>query len=117
MLLQLRKVAEVHVGAIADRRHSLGDPSAIEAALREVGFHDIRARRCVRTIKFRDGSAFLRLNAMALVGMSDFRTRSDEERQKMVTVIVRDSEERLGNHMKAGELAYELGTNVVLASA
>jgi ubiquinone/menaquinone biosynthesis C-methylase UbiE len=117
VLLQLRKAAEKHVGPIADRRHSLGNTDAHEAALRDAGFHDVRARHYTRTIRFRDGSAFLRLNAMALVSMSDFRTQSDEERQKMVTAIVRDSEEQLGEHMKEGALAYELGTNVVLARA
>jgi ubiquinone/menaquinone biosynthesis C-methylase UbiE len=117
VLLQLRKVAEEHVGAIADRRHSLGDTSALESALRAAGFKDFRASSHSRTIRFEDGLAFLRLNAMALVGMSDARTESEEERQKRVAVIVRDSAERLGERMKNGALAYELGTNVVLARA
>jgi ubiquinone/menaquinone biosynthesis C-methylase UbiE len=117
VLLELRRVAESHVGGIADRRHSLGDPSPIEAALSRAGFRDVRARRYVRTIHFRDGVSFLRLNAAALVSMSEFRTQSDEERQRMVGLIVHDSKERLSGALSGGELAYELGTNVVLATA
>jgi SAM-dependent methyltransferase len=117
VLLHLRKVAERHVGAISDRRHTLGDTSALEAALREAGFKDVRASNYSRTIRFEDGSAFLRLNAMALVSMSDARTASEEERQRKVAAIVRDSEEWLGERLKNGALAYELGTNVVLARA
>lgn len=117
VLLQMRRVAEEHVGPIADRRHSLGDPSALEAALREAGFDDVRTISYSRTIRFADGSVFLRLNAMALVSMSDARIESEEERQKRVAAIVRDSEERLGEHMRGGALDYEIGTNVVLARA
>jgi ubiquinone/menaquinone biosynthesis C-methylase UbiE len=117
VLLQLRKVAEAHVGPIADRRHGLGDPSALEAALEDAGFHEIRTDHHTRTMRFADGRAFLHLNAMALVSMSDFRTQSDEERQKMVTAIARASEEQLSAQMEAGALAYQLGANVVLARA
>jgi hypothetical protein len=117
VLLELRRVAEEHVGAIADRRHSLGDTGPLETVLKEAGFKDVRAKTYTRTISFGNGSAFLRLNAMALVSMSDARTEGEEERQKRVDAIVRVSEERLGGRMSNGALAYELGTNVVLAKA
>ena len=118
VLLQLRSVAERHIGPIADRRHSLGDPAPIEAALDEAGFHDIRSTRHVRTIRFDDGSAFVRLNAMALVGMSaSSRDLTDQDRQSRIDAIVRDSIEEIRDRMKAGGLEYELGANVVLASA
>jgi ubiquinone/menaquinone biosynthesis C-methylase UbiE len=117
VLLELRRVAEEHVGAIADRRHSLGDTAPLETVLKEAGFEDVRAKIYTRTISFENGSAFLRLNAMALVSMSDARTEGEEERQKRVDAIVRVSEERLGGRMSSGALAYELGTNVVLAKA
>jgi ubiquinone/menaquinone biosynthesis C-methylase UbiE len=117
VLLELRRVAEEHVGAIADRRHSLGDTGPLEAVLKEAGFKGVRAKSYSRTISFENGSAFLRLNAMALVSMSDARTDSEEERQKRVDAIVRASEQRFRGRMKSGALAYELGTNVVLAKA
>jgi ubiquinone/menaquinone biosynthesis C-methylase UbiE len=117
VLLELRRVAEEQLGAIADRRHSLGDTGPLEAVLKEAGFKDVRAKSYSRTIRFENGPAFVRLNAMALVSMSDARTEGEEERQKRVAAIVRASEERLGGRMKNGALAYELGTNVVLAKA
>jgi ubiquinone/menaquinone biosynthesis C-methylase UbiE len=117
VLRKLREVAETHVGPIADRRHSLGDPSPLEAALEQAGFRDIRAKRQSRTIRFDDGPAFLRLNAMALVGMSaSSGTLSDEARQAAVAAIASDSAEAIREHMDAGALDYEIGTNVVLAS-
>jgi ubiquinone/menaquinone biosynthesis C-methylase UbiE len=118
VLLALRRVAEGHVGAVADRRHFLGEPDALEAVLREAGFRDVRSKRYARTIRFDDGAAFLRLNAMALVGMSaSGGALGEEERQRKVGEIVRDSAEAIRAHLDAGALTYEIGTNVVLARA
>jgi ubiquinone/menaquinone biosynthesis C-methylase UbiE len=118
VLLQLRKVAEEHVGPIADRRHSLGDPGPLEAVLEQTGFRDIRSKRSSRTIRFDDGMAFVHLNAMALVGMSaSSRSLSDEDRQAAIAAIVRDSAEAIREYMDGDALAYEIGTNVVLARA
>ena len=115
---ELRRVAERHVGPVVDRRHGLGEAGPVEAALREAGFHDIRSRRYSREIRFADGSAFIRLNAMALVGMSaGSKELSETERQRIVTAIVADSAELLGRHTDDAGLAYELGANVVLARA
>lgn len=117
VLLRLRTIAERHVGPIADRRHALGDPEPVEAALEEAGFRDVRSERYRRTIRFSDGSAFLRLNAMALVSMSASGPRPEDERRDIVDAIVRDSEEQVRTPATAAELEYDLGTNVVLARA
>lgn len=118
LLRQLRSVAEAHLGPISDRRHSLGDPGPLEAALRDAGFHDVRSKRLARTIRFGDGSTFVRLNAMALVSMSAASsTPGDEERQRLVATICRDSAELVRRHSDARGFAYEIGTNVTLARA
>ena len=118
VLRQLRRVAEQHVGPIRDRRHSLGDPRPVEAALREAGFHDVRSKRSVRTIRFSDGSTFVRLNAMALVNMgASSAALDDEERRRLVDAITRDSGDLVRLHTDQAGFAYEIGTNVTVAQA
>ena len=51
VLHRLRGIAERHVGPIADRRHSLGDPGPLEAVLLAAGFH-VRSKQLSRTIRF-----------------------------------------------------------------
>lgn len=114
---QLRRVAERHVGSIADRRHSLGDPSPVETALRDAGFRDIRSTIVMRTVRFEDGLVFVRMNAMALVGMSaNAGEMAEAERQRLVDVIVRESADVLARYSDARGLRYELATNVTTAS-
>jgi len=116
VLRELRAIAERHVGPIADRRHSLGDPRALESVLREIGFHDVRSKQFSRTIRFRDGSIFVRLNAMALVSMSaQAGTLDDEARQRIIDAIVSDSADLVRSHTDDAGFAYEIGTNVALA--
>ena len=118
VLRELRRVAEKHLGPISDRRHSLGDPDSLEDSLREAGFHDVRSKRLARSIRFNDGSTFVRLNAMALVSMSAASTTlGDEERQRLVGAITRDSAELARLHSDQGGFVYEIGTNVTLARA
>lgn len=116
VLRQLRDVAERHVGGISDRRYALGDPGPLEVALREAGFHEVRSTRSTRRIRFGDGSAFVRLNAMALVGMSSAsRVIEDEERQRLVAAIARDSAELVRRHSDQAGFSFEIGANVTLA--
>ena len=118
VLRELRRVAEQHVGPIRDRRHGLGDPEPVEAALREAGFHDVRSKRSVRSIRFSDGSTFVRLNAMALVSMgASSAALDDQERRRLVDAITRDSADLVRLHTDQGGFAYEIGTNVTLARA
>jgi SAM-dependent methyltransferase len=114
----LRIVAERHLGAIADNRYSFGDAALIEALFREAGFHDIRSKTISRTIRFNDDAPLLRLNTMALVGMSAAgKAMSDEERKVVVDAIVSDCEPVLQPYTNGSELAFEAGTNLVTAKA
>jgi ubiquinone/menaquinone biosynthesis C-methylase UbiE len=118
VLRALRRVAEERVGPIADRRHSLGEPGPVETLLRDAGFREVRSKRRARTIRFPDGGMFVRLNAMALVGMSaKAKELGDEDRQRIVSAIVDDSAELVKLHTDRAGFAYEIGTNVVLATA
>jgi ubiquinone/menaquinone biosynthesis C-methylase UbiE len=110
---ELRQVAERHLGAIADQRHSFGDPALLEALLQEAGFHDIHLRRLSRTIRFDEGAPFVRLNTMALVGMSALgKAMSDQERQGVVDAIVSESVAVLQPYTDGSGLAFELSTNL-----
>lgn len=116
VLLELRHVAERHLGPLVDRRHSCGEAEPLEALLRQAGFRDVRSKRTSRTIRFDDGSVFVRLNAMALLGMSAAsRTMSDDERGKRVAAIVRDSADVLRRQTDEQGFAFEIGANVVTA--
>jgi ubiquinone/menaquinone biosynthesis C-methylase UbiE len=118
VLHELRRIAERHLGPVADRRHGLGDPGPLEAVLRQAGFHDVRSKRYTKTIRFQDGSVFVRLNAMALISMStQGSTLDDAGRQRIVDAIVADSADLVRSHTDGSKFAYEIGTNVVLARA
>lgn len=113
---ELRRVAERHLGAIDDQRYSFGDAAALEALLRDAGFHDVRSRTISRTIRFTDGAPFLRLNTMALVGMSAAgKAMADAERKRVVEEVVSESSPLLQRYSDGSGLAFELSTNLATA--
>jgi ubiquinone/menaquinone biosynthesis C-methylase UbiE len=113
---ELRRIAESHVGAIVDQRYGFGDAAALEALLRDAGFRDVRSRTVSRIIRFEDGMVFLRLNAMALVGMSAAgKTMDDEERKRIVATIVGGGAPVLQRYANGSGTAFELSTNLVTA--
>lgn len=112
-LRELRRIAERRLGPIADRRHGCGESAPIETLLRDAGFRDVRSRTLSRTIRFEDGSVFVRLNAMALVGMSaGAKEIGDGERQQIVTAITHESTDLVRHHSDQAGLAFELSTNM-----
>lgn len=113
---ELRRVAERHLGPVADQRYRFGEPGPIEALLRDAGFSEVRSKRITRTIRFEEGEPFLQLNTMALVGMSAAgKTIDDEERKRVVEAIVSDSALVVRSHSDGPGLAFELSTNLVTA--
>ncbi|TPI78011.1 methyltransferase domain-containing protein [Mesorhizobium sp. B2-8-9] len=113
----LRRVAERHLGPIKDMRHSLGDAAPLEALLRGTGFHDVRSRAMSRTIGFEDGRPLLRLNTMALVGMSSAgKAMGDQERKRIVEDIVSESAPVLQSYTEGSGIAFELSTNLATAT-
>jgi ubiquinone/menaquinone biosynthesis C-methylase UbiE len=114
---ELRRVAEGHLGPIADQRYGYGDANALEALLRDAGFRDVRSRQLTRTMRFDDGASFVRMNAMALVGMSAAgKSMNDTERERILETIVTDSAPVLRAYTEAC-LIFELGTNLATARA
>jgi SAM-dependent methyltransferase len=116
LLRELRRAAEQHLGTIVDRRHAYGLAAPLEALLREAGFHDVKSvtRKC--TVRFSDGHAFIRMNAMALVGMSAAsKDMGDKERERILAAIVDDSEAIALENTKEEGLAFDMLANIATA--
>jgi ubiquinone/menaquinone biosynthesis C-methylase UbiE len=114
---ELRRVAERHLGAISDQRYGFGDAALLETLLREAGFNDIKSKILSRTIRFEDGAPFLRLNTMALVGMSAAgKAMSDQERKRIVAAIVSESMPVQQSYTDGSALTFDLRTNLVTAT-
>ncbi|XKM43072.1 hypothetical protein A4U53_035440 (plasmid) [Rhizobium ruizarguesonis] len=69
-----------------------------------------------RTIRFKDGASFLRLNTMALVGMSAAgKDMGDQERKRVVEEVVSESAPALQPYSDGSQIAFELSTNLATA--
>jgi ubiquinone/menaquinone biosynthesis C-methylase UbiE len=111
-------VAERRLGAFVDRRHSFGDALALERLIGDAGFEDVRIDRLTRTIRFDDPTLFVRMNTMALIGMSPASsTMNEHERARLVDVMVDESTEAVRQYSSAHGLSFELGANVAVARA
>jgi ubiquinone/menaquinone biosynthesis C-methylase UbiE len=118
LMHELHAVAERRLAPIIDRRHTFGDPLALERAIAESGFTEIRVEGMTQTIRFSEATVFVRLNTMALVGMSQASsTMNDEQRQQIVDAIVNDSADVVRQYTDAHGLVFELGANVATAQA
>ncbi len=115
---ELRRIAERHLGAIEDQRHSFGDATALEALLRDAGFDEVRSRTISRIMRFEADTWLLRGNAMAIVGMSSAGKAMDEqERKRVVDAILSDSEPVRERYTDGAELLFELSANLATARA
>ncbi|WP_353646332.1 methyltransferase domain-containing protein [Mesorhizobium sp. WSM2239] len=113
---ELRYVAERHLGPIADQRYSFGDAAPLEALLRDAGFDEVQSKTVSRTIRLEEGEPFLRLNTMALVGMSATgKQMDDQERNVAIEDIMSESAAVLARYTTGCELAFELSTNLATA--
>ena len=114
-LYELRRVAERHLGPIADQRYNFAE-AALEASVRDAGFKNVGLKIISHTVHFDDGGQFVRLNAMAFVGLSGAGKGMDEEqRRQTVDAIVTDSAAVLKSHSKGSTVDFDLRTNVVTA--
>lgn len=110
------RVAERRLGAFVDRRHSFGDPSALERLIGDAGFENVRVESLTRTIRFADPGPFVRMNTMALVGMSTASsTMNEQERARLVEVIVDESGDVVRRYSNSDGLSFELEANVATA--
>jgi ubiquinone/menaquinone biosynthesis C-methylase UbiE len=113
---ELHAIAERHVGQFVDARHSYGDADAMTRLLSEAGFREVVVERMSRTIRIADASLFLRLNTMALVGMSGAaKTMGDAERAAAVESIATASASVLPRYTEGQGLVFDLTSNIATA--
>jgi ubiquinone/menaquinone biosynthesis C-methylase UbiE len=112
----LNEVGERHLGAIADARFGLGDGAALGRLFADAGFRDVRIDRVVKKIRFPEPERFVRLNAMAIVGMSAASAgMAEEERTRIVDAIVTESAPVVARYSEGGGFVADVGANVATA--
>jgi ubiquinone/menaquinone biosynthesis C-methylase UbiE len=115
-VVELNAVAERHVGPIIDSRHSLGDANALRNLLVDAGFSDVNVATIAHDVQFADGRLFARLNAMAVIGMSEKgKTMSESERGALAGRIAAESQDAIAKATKNGVFVLPLTTNIATA--
>ena len=114
----LHAVAERHLGPFIDQRHSFGDGEALGRLLRDAGFHDVHVRTVSRRIAFADGSVIVRMNAMAVLGMSGVAAKlAADDRERLISEIVGDCAPVVLPYSEGPAVAFDLVSNVATARA
>jgi len=115
---ELNAVAERHIGAIPDSRHSFGNRDALQALLVDAGFRDVRVDTFSHDVRFSDGALYARLNAMAVIGMTaKGKTMNEAERAELAGRIAAESQDAIGRFTSNGAFRLPLGTNIAIARA
>jgi ubiquinone/menaquinone biosynthesis C-methylase UbiE len=115
-MVALNTVAERHVGPIADPRHSFGDIGALKNLVIAAGFTGVNVETFRHDVQFADGTLFARLNAMAVIGMSDKGpAMSEAERGELAGRIAVESQDVIARLTKNGVFVLPLATNVAIA--
>ena len=115
-MLELNAVAERHVGRIIDSRHSFGDANALKSLLDDGGFSDVNVETAAHDVQFADGALFARLNAMAVIGMSDKgKAMSEAERGELAGRIAGESQDVIARATRNGMFVLPLRTNLATA--
>jgi len=112
----LDKIAGQQLGPFTDSRHSFGDGKALAASLADGGFRDINVETVSHDVRIADGSFFVRMNAMAVVGMSPKgKTLDDAGRTQLAGEIATASQDVVRRYTRDGVLTFALATNVATA--
>jgi ubiquinone/menaquinone biosynthesis C-methylase UbiE len=115
---ELNDVAERHVGKITDSRHSFGDVDALRTLLANGGFQEISVGTFSHDVLFADGALFARLNAMAVIGMTEKgKAMNEAERGEMAARISADSQPLVDRRTANGIFVLPLETNIAVARA
>ncbi len=110
----LQRAAERHIGPVDDQRYAFGDADALAQLLSGAGFAHVRVEQASLVARFTDGAEFVRMNAMALVGMSSVRVPEDE-RDRLVEVIATDGLLAVRPFFDSATLLCELRSNIAVA--
>jgi ubiquinone/menaquinone biosynthesis C-methylase UbiE len=113
---ELNAIAERQVGPIVDSRHSLGDASVLQALLVDAGFSDVSVGTLAHDVRFADGALFARLNAMAVIGMSEAgKAMSETQRGELAGRIAAESQQVIAKATTNGTFVLPLTANIATA--
>jgi ubiquinone/menaquinone biosynthesis C-methylase UbiE len=112
----LQRAAERHVGPVADQRYAFGDGDALARLLSAAGFAAVHVDHVSLVARFTDGAEFVRMNAMALIGMSSARI-PEEERDRLLDVVATEGLRAVRTSMDGATLVCELRSNIGVARA
>jgi ubiquinone/menaquinone biosynthesis C-methylase UbiE len=110
----LQRVAERHVGPIRDQRYAFGDDKALAKLLSEAGFRDVRVDVASLVARFADGPEFIRMNAMALIGMSGVKLE-EKERERLLDVVAEEGVRAARAFSDGASLECEMRSNIAVA--
>jgi hypothetical protein len=106
------------VGPIVDSRHGFGDAGALAGVLADGGFREVSVETMARDVQFTDGVLFARLNAMAVLGMTDKgKAMSEAERSELADQIAEESQHVIANATTGGLFTVLLSANIAIALA
>jgi hypothetical protein len=112
----LNAVAERHVGRIADSRHSFGDANALKNLLVDARFRHVNVNTVAHDVEFADGALFARLNAMAVIGMSEKgKGMSELERGELAGRIAAESGDVFARATKNGVFVLPITSTIATA--
>lgn len=112
----LNAIAERHVGPIVDSRHSFGQASALKTLLVDAGFSDVTVGTISHNVQFPDGILFARLNAMAVIGMSEKgKALSESERGELAGRIAAECKDTIARSTRNGVFVLPLTTTIATA--
>lgn len=116
LVLELNAVVERHVGPTTDSRHSFGDTGALAQLLIDAGFKDVDARTLAHDVQFSDGALYARLNAMAVIGMSEKgKAMNDAERNELAARVATESHDVIAKATRSGMFVLPLTTTIATA--
>ena len=99
-------------------RHSFGDIDALRTLLADGGFRDTSAGPFSHDVLFPDGALYARLNAIAVIGITEKgKTMNEPERGEMAARIRADSQPLVDRRTVGGTFVFRLETNIALARA
>jgi SAM-dependent methyltransferase len=112
----LNAVAERHVGPVVDSRHSFGGRTALRSLLVHAGFSRMNVETLAHDVQFSDGALFARLNAMAVLGMSEKgKAMSEAERGELAGRIAAESQNIVAKARRNGMFVLPLASNLAIA--
>lgn len=118
LALALNAVAERHVGPITDSRHGFGDRGSLQQLVADGGFTDVVSDTLTHDVTFQDGALYARLNAMAVIGMSDAGKGLDEaQRGQLAERIAAESAEVIASASATGAFVIPMAANLVTGRA